>query len=189
MPPPGAPPVVYRSDFQYRYASDPFANRPAAATLTEIPANDTRIRASVLSLEPDSPKLDTDEKKLAFVAQVREVIETLLYTGTSKEEAEKQGRKTWFDPATYRLTITDTAERIAVVREYLQGVPELEKSNPALSARRTSTGFGGAHALSSDMVGTRARVEADGARVRTLERTLAPLREGMSKEIADKLPR
>ncbi|MEO8377867.1 MAG: M56 family metallopeptidase [Candidatus Sumerlaeota bacterium] len=91
------------------------------------------LRAAVFTLEPTSVGLDTEAKKEAFVAQVREVIDTLLYAEGGKEKADKEGRKSWYDAASHRITITAYTAQIDAVQEYLQRLPEL-KDAPGIGA-------------------------------------------------------
>ncbi|MCC7392261.1 M48 family metalloprotease [Candidatus Sumerlaeota bacterium] len=91
-----------------------------------LPAN--TLRAAIFSLEPESADLDTPEKKSRFVAQVREVVETLLYADGGKVHAEAEGRKSWYDENNHRLTITARQDQIQAVREYLASLPELKQN-------------------------------------------------------------
>jgi len=111
-----------------------------------LPAN--TLRAAIFSLEPESADLDTPEKKSRFVAQVREVVETLLYADGGKVHAEAEGRKSWYDENNHRLTITARQDQIQAVREYLASLPEL-KQNKSYTRTAFSGGLSGTSEESS----------------------------------------
>ncbi|MCC6548332.1 hypothetical protein IT570_14330 [Candidatus Sumerlaeota bacterium] len=53
---------------------------------------------------------------------------TLLYADGGKEKAEKEGRKSWHDAGTQRITITAYSVQVEAVREYLRSLPEFDQS-------------------------------------------------------------
>lgn len=81
----------------------------------------------------------------SFADQVRQVVETLLYSRTGRTAAERQGRRLWYDPATLQLTITDTPDRIQIVQDYIESLPQIR------SRRRSKIIFLD-HANSGDLV-------------------------------------
>ncbi len=55
-----------------------------------------------------------------------DVIETMLYSANSKSEAMKEGRRIWVDEILLTITITDTAERIEAISNYIAGLELIE---------------------------------------------------------------
>jgi type II secretory pathway component GspD/PulD (secretin)/tetratricopeptide (TPR) repeat protein len=62
-----------------------------------------------------------------FTSRVVIAIKTLLYSRTGEEAAAAEGRKLFFDNATYQLTIIDTPSNLARVGNYLNSLPELRR--------------------------------------------------------------
>ena len=59
--------------------------------------------------------------------RIVEVVEEMLYGKEGKAKAYEQGRRLWYDPATFQLTITDYPDRIKLVSDYLASLPQLEQ--------------------------------------------------------------
>ncbi|NQU42187.1 hypothetical protein HQ520_02805 [bacterium] len=65
-----------------------------------------------------------------FFAQVKEVVETMLYAREGKEAARLKGRRTWWDdvdPTVKQMTIIDYPDRIQIVSDYLDSLGQLEQ--------------------------------------------------------------
>lgn len=62
-----------------------------------------------------------------FTSRIVVTIKTLLYAKTGEEAAAAQGRRMFFDNATYQLTIIDTPTNLARVGNYLNSLPELRR--------------------------------------------------------------
>lgn len=62
-----------------------------------------------------------------FTSRIVITIKTLLYAKTGEEAAAAEGRKLFFDNATYQLTIIDTPSNLARVGNYLNSLPELQR--------------------------------------------------------------
>lgn len=62
-----------------------------------------------------------------FTSRIVITIKTLLYAKTGEEAAAAQGRRLFFDNATYQLTIIDTPTNLARVGNYLNSLPELSR--------------------------------------------------------------
>lgn len=77
------------------------------------------------SLVPRGFEAPDSEQTRTFTARVVEAVETLLYASEGRSAAEREGRRLWFDSATLQLTVVDTHERIAMVADYLDTLPEL----------------------------------------------------------------
>lgn len=62
-----------------------------------------------------------------FTSRIVVTIKTLLYAKTGEEAAAAQGRRMFFDNATYQLTIIDTPANLQRVGNYLNSLPELRR--------------------------------------------------------------
>lgn len=77
------------------------------------------------SLVPRDIESQNTDQVQAFTARVVESIKVFLYSQEGESKANEEGRRLWFDPVTYQLTIVDTPSNIARVSEYLSALPQL----------------------------------------------------------------
>jgi len=69
------------------------------------------------------------EKAKQFGENVVEVVKTMLYAKTGIEDAESRGRKLHYDPATFKLTISDTQGNLEGVSRYINYINSLSQEN------------------------------------------------------------
>lgn len=77
-----------------------------------------------------TPVLDIQENPdLArqFGANVRQVVETLLYSQEGVEASSAIGRRLWYDEATLQLTVTDTPDRVNQVARFINSLPQIQR--------------------------------------------------------------
>lgn len=79
------------------------------------------------SLVPRDFEDQNTDQVLVFTSRVVEMIKTLLYSRTGVEQAEREGRRLWYDPSTLQLTIIDTPTNIGRVGNYIASLPELRQ--------------------------------------------------------------
>lgn len=63
----------------------------------------------------------------SFTSRVIESIETFLYARTGRTAAQSEGRRLWYDPATFQLTLVDTPTNINTVADFINSLPELRQ--------------------------------------------------------------
>lgn len=68
---------------------------------------------------------DNPDLILVFTDQVRQVVETLLYAKEGKQKAEREGRRLWYDAVTKQLTIVDYPDKLEVVQNYIESLPQI----------------------------------------------------------------
>jgi hypothetical protein len=78
--------------------------------------------------------------------RVVEAVETMLYGKEGKASAYKQGRRLWYDPATFQLTLTDYPDRIKLVSTYLASLPQLKQPVTEAAAKDGAEGLDASHA-------------------------------------------
>lgn len=81
------------------------------------------LAVATFNLTPIIDFEDNPDLIRQFTDQVRQVVETLLYSQEGRSKAEAEGRRIWFDPATLQLTITDYPDRLATVQNYIESLP------------------------------------------------------------------
>jgi len=86
-----------------------------------------RLGIETFSLLPRTPLLENNEQLQAFAQDTVEVIETFLYAETGREEARRQGRRLWFDPALLQVTIVDTRQNLREVADFISSLQVLEQ--------------------------------------------------------------
>lgn len=75
-----------------------------------------------------TPVIEFDENPdlaRAFGEQIRNVVETLLYSQEGRTKAEREGRRLWWDPATLQLTVTDYPDNITSVQRFIEALPQI----------------------------------------------------------------
>jgi len=75
-----------------------------------------------------TPVIEFDENPdlaRAFGEQIRNVVETLLYSQEGRTKAEREGRRLWWDPATLQLTVTDYPDNITAVQRFIEALPQI----------------------------------------------------------------
>lgn len=103
------------------------------------------LSVATFNLTPVLEFEDNPDLIRAFADQVRQVVETLLYARMGRTQAEREGRRIWYDPATLQLTITDTPDRLQIVQDYIESLPQIR------SRRRSKIIFLD-HASASELV-------------------------------------
>ena len=84
------------------------------------------VEVYTINLTPRGVLRVNAEQVEAFARDTKEVIETMLYHEKGVLDAQKEGRRMWYDPATLQLTITDTPDNIKKVAEFIEALPQLE---------------------------------------------------------------
>lgn len=75
-----------------------------------------------------TPVIEFDENPdlaRSFGEQIRNVVETLLYSQEGRTKAEREGRRLWWDPATLQLTVTDYPDNITAVQRFIEALPQI----------------------------------------------------------------
>ncbi len=95
---------------------------PAGAPAAGMQLGDGKLQVATFNLTPREPITENLEQVRAMGASVVEVVKTLLYAQGGEAAANAQGRRLWYDPNTLQLTITDTAENIRTVSDYIRSL-------------------------------------------------------------------
>jgi hypothetical protein len=90
---------------------------------------DESLEIANFSLIPRNLETEDPEALAASTARVVKQIETFLYAVTGIEEAEKQGRRLWYDESTLQLTIVDTSYNISRVGRFIKSLPDLRRQD------------------------------------------------------------
>lgn len=104
------------------------------------------LSVATFNLTPVIEFEDNPDLIRSFADNVRQVVETLLYAREGRTKAEREGRRIWYDPASYQLTVTDTPDRLQKVQDYIESLPQIR------SRRRSKIIFLD-HAAAGDLVG------------------------------------
>jgi type II secretory pathway component GspD/PulD (secretin) len=86
-----------------------------------------RLDVGTFNLTPILDIQDNPDLARRFGADVRQVVETLLYSQEGIAAAAAQGRRLWYDEATLQLTITDTPDRLNQVSQFIQSLPQIQR--------------------------------------------------------------
>jgi len=77
------------------------------------------------NLIPRQVFAENREQLQQFGEQVVEVIRTFLYAESGVENARRQGRRLWYDPALLQLTVVDTQSNLREVADFIASLPQL----------------------------------------------------------------
>lgn len=88
---------------------------------------DETLDIANFSLVPRDVENQNSEQISVFTNRVVESIETFLYARTGKRAAQAEGRRLWFDPATFQLTVVDTPTRLSEVGRFIESLPEIRQ--------------------------------------------------------------
>ena len=86
-----------------------------------------KTQLATFSLIPREAVKGDTEMVSDFAAKTVEVIETLLYAEGGKAKAMAEGRRLWFDPTTFQLTLIDYPDRISAVADFIASLPQIKQ--------------------------------------------------------------
>ena len=86
-----------------------------------------KLQVASFSLIPRETVKEDADLAQAFANKTVQIVETILYSQEGITKAREEGRRLWFDPTTFQLTITDYPDRIDQISSFISSLPELEQ--------------------------------------------------------------
>ncbi|MCB2154518.1 tetratricopeptide repeat protein [bacterium] len=88
-----------------------------------------KLSVATFNLTPILDIQENPDLARQFGENVRIVVETLLYAQEGRSKAMREGRRLWYDEATLQLTITDYPDRLQMVEEFIESLPQIERKS------------------------------------------------------------
>lgn len=87
--------------------------------------DEDRLGINTFTLVPRQVFAENTEQLQQFGEQVVEVIRTFLYAESGVENARREGRRLWYDPALLQLTVVDYQSNLREVADFIASLPQL----------------------------------------------------------------